>query len=247
MSERHILDANLKRLKLSGMLTNLDIRMKEANDNDLSYLEFLSLLSQDEIIQRDNNMFGKRIKSAGFCGEKTFEDYNFKFNEEYLPAKIIRELGCCRFIDMRENVVIAGPPGIGKTHIAKAIGHQACRRGNDVLYKKAHQLLEELLQAKNFGRYEKLFKKCLKADVLILDDFAFRKMDSKEAEIFYSIVDEKVGRSSIIITSNRPPQDWIGIFPDMVMGGAILDRVVSSAHKLIITKAKSYRKEGKKE
>lgn len=247
MNQRDHLDVNLKRLKLSGMLLNLDMRLQEAGENDLSYFDFLTILVQDEMLQRENNIFLKRLKAARFGTEKTFEDFNFKFNEDVIPAKMLRELATCRFIDLKENIVIVGPPGIGKTHIAKAIGHEACRRCCNVLFKKAHQLLEELLNAKTFGKYESMFKKYVNVHLLLLDDFAFRKLDGKEAEVLYALIDERIGTGSTIVTSNRPPQDWINVFPDMVMGGAILDRLVSGAHKIIVKKeAKSYRKEGEK-
>lgn len=223
------------------------MRLKEASENDLNHEEFLVQMVQDEIAQRENNNLKKRLRTALFGVEKTLEGFDFKFNSQYIPATFIRELATCRFIDVKENVVIAGSPGVGKTHIAKALGHQACRAGYNVLFKKAHTYIEELLNAKTCFKYEVLFKKGTQVDFLILDDFGFRKMNIKEAEIFYSLVDERLGNASTIVTSNRPANDWINVFPDAVMGGAILDRLVSGAKKLIISsKAKSHRKEGVK-
>lgn len=247
MSERHHLEACLKRLKLSGMSINLDMRLKEAGENDLSYLDFFSFMIQDEISQRDHNNFKRRVKAAGFGEEKTFEGFDFKFNE-VIPSKQIRELANCHFVDMRENIVISGPPGIGKTHLVKALGHEACRRGLNVLFKKAHKLFTDLLNAQLTDKYNFIFNKLIKTDILILDDMGFKKLKSDEAELLYAIVDERSGRGSTIVTSNRPPEDWAGIFPDMVMGGAILDRLVSSAHKIFIKSkgVKSFRKEGRK-
>lgn len=236
----------MRRLKLSGMGQTLDMRLKEAEENDLSHEEFLVQLVQDEIAQRENNNLKRRLRVAQFGSEKTLEGFDFKFNNQALPATLIRDLATCRFIDLKENVILAGPPGIGKTHLAKALGHQACRNGFQVLFKKAHSYIEELMNAKTIFKYEGLFKKGSLVDLLILDDFGFRKMSAKEAEIFYSLIDDRLGMASTVVTSNRPSEDWINIFPDPVMGGAILDRLVSGARKIIITKARSYRKEGPK-
>jgi len=244
MEIKHQLKQKLRRLKLPGIWYNLDLRLQHAQENRLGYLEFLSLLIQDEISSRESHNLQKRIRAAGFGMERTFEGFDFHFNEEVLPSALIRDLASCHFIEQRRNLVLAGPAGIGKTHIAKAIGHEACRRGMVVLFHKTHKLLSTLVEVSTSHRSERTFKKCLKADLLILDDFAFRKLDQAESEVLYALSDERLGKSSTILTSNRPPQDWYSIFPDSVVGGAILDRLVSAAVKVIVTKGKSYRKEG---
>lgn len=236
------MEQQLRRLKMPGILNNLDLRVAEAQENKLGYLEFLWLLVQDEVLSREANNLAKRIKAAGFGNEKTFEGYDFQFNEEVLSASLIRDLGSCHFVEQRRNLVITGPPGIGKTHIGKAIGHEVCRRAQDVIFRKTHKLLKELGDVDE-RRSERIMKKCLKAEVLILDDFAFRRLDQRETELLYTIADERTGRASTILTSNRPPQDWYGIFPDPVIGGAILDRFVSGATKVVVTRGRSYRKE----
>jgi DNA replication protein DnaC len=232
-------------LRLPGILDNLDMRIKEANEQNLGYMEFLSLLIQDERSQRSNNQFQKLLKEAGFGSQKTFEAFDFKFNGLALPEKTIRDLASCSFLEMGTNIVIAGPPGIGKTHIAKAIGHEACRRKRRVIYKNIYDIFSMLSSARTNSYYERIFKKIIRADLLILDDFALRKFDAKEVEILYAIVDSREETKSTILTSNRPAEDWINVFPDPVIAGAILDRLISGAFKLIAIKAKSYRKEGK--
>jgi DNA replication protein DnaC len=246
MEMHHHLERNLKRLRMPGMLYNLQTRVQEAQENNLGYLEFLRLLLQDELSNREANNLSRRLKAAGFAQQKSFEGFDTRFNEEILPASVIRDLATCHFVEQRRNVVLGGPPGIGKTHLAKAIGHEVCRRQGTVLFRTTSTLVQELLDASQPQKTEKLLKRCLKVDLLVLDDFAFRKLDPKEAELLYMVADERLGRVSTILTSNRPPQDWFAIFPDPVIGNAILDRFVSGAIKIIVTKGKSYRKEGEK-
>ena len=202
----------------------------------------MSLLISDELDNRENNMLTKRIKAAGFGVQKTFEDFDFRFNEEALPGSTLRDLATCHFIGQRQNLVIGGPPGIGKTHAVKAIGHQACRSGHRVLFRSTQKLLHDL-SADSAGRAERELRRAVNADLLILDDFAFRKLDQREAELLYVLAEERLGKASTVLTSNRPPEDWYAIFPDSVVGGAILDRMVSAAIKIITTKGKSYRRE----
>lgn len=244
MQTKHHLEEDLKRLRLPGLAMNLDLRLKEASESKLGYLDFLTLLVQDEVANREGNNLVKRIKAAGFGISKTFEGFDFHFNAETFPSSLVRDLASCRFVMKKQNLVIAGPPGIGKTHIVKAVGHEICRRGSDVIFRKTHKLLSGLVNAITPRHMERQLKKYVKAELLILDDFAFRKFDQKESELLYAICDERMGKSSTVITSNRPPEDWYSVFPDPVIGGAILDRLVSGAVKIVVTKGRSFRKEG---
>jgi len=236
---------DLKRLKLPGMADSLDRRAQEAEQTKLGYLEFASLLIQDELASRETNTFQKRLKAAGFSTRMTFESWDYDFNQGVLPAPTVRDLASCRFIEQRRNLVVAGPPGIGKSHIAQAIGHEAARRGLDVAFFKTHKLLERFTKENLSGRRTQiLMKRCLDAGLLILDDFAFRTYSQRETELLYAICDERLSAASIIATSNRPPEDWFSVFPDPIVGGAVMDRLVSGAVKLIVTSGRSYRKEG---
>jgi len=242
MEKRQELEQTLKQLKMPGLWNALEMRLAEARESKLGHLEFLSLLMQDELSSREDSMFARRRKAAGFGVEKTFQEFDFHFNEKALPPATIRDLATCHFVEQRQNLVIGGPPGIGKTHCVKAIGHEACRRGYHVLFRTTQRLLGELL-ADSAEYAERMLHRAVRVDLLLLDDFAFRKLDQKEAEMLYVVAEERLGKASTVLTSNRPPQDWYGIFPDPVVGGAVLDRMVSSAIKLISTTGSSYRKE----
>ena len=132
----------------------------------------------------------------------------------------------------------------GKSFIAQAIGHEACRRGKEVLFAKTHKLLAQLQDELHPRRVQALFERTRTVDLLILDDFGFRCYTQSEAELLYTIADERLSRRSTIITTNRPPEDWYAVFPDPVTGGAILDRLIAGAIRLLTTKGRSYRKEG---
>jgi DNA replication protein DnaC len=243
MELTHHLNENLKRLRLPGISDNLQIRLKQAQEGSLGYLEFLSLLIEDEMLSREANNVAKRLRAAGFPFECTFEGFDFTFNSEALPAAFIRDLATCHFVRQQRHLVIAGPPGIGKSHVAIAVGHELCRRGKTVLFRKTTALLNEVSDTSNRKRSERLLKNALNTELLILDDFALQKYSQQQIDMLYLIADARLGRGSIILTSNRPPEDWYSVFPDQVVGGAILDRIISSAIKLITTKGRSYRKE----
>jgi len=235
----------LKRLRLPAMADNLDMRTSQAEASKLGYLEYTQLLVQDELASRESNSFQKRLKCAGVSNRMTFETFDFEFNNAVLPAQTIRDLASCRFIDQHRNLVLAGPPGIGKSHIAHAVGHEAARRGLDVVVFKTQKLLERLTPDRfSTKKSQILMKRCITAGLLILDDFAFRLYTQQETELLYTISDERLSEGSIVITSNRPPEDWFSIFPDQIVGGAIMDRLVSGAVKLIVTSGRSFRKEG---
>jgi len=235
---------HLKRLKLPAVMENLETREREARELNLGYVEFLSLLIQDEIASRETNILTKRIAGGGLNPRLTFESFDFRFNNEALPSQTIRDLATCHFVERNQSLIFCGPPGIGKTHIAHGIGHEVCRRGFDAIFFKTNKLLEQLVDESYRRRVERLWKRCVSAKLLILDDFGFRRYNARESELLYELADERLGQYTTIITSNRPVEDWYGVFPDPVIGGAILDRLASGAIKLIIEHARSYRKEG---
>ena len=234
------LKEQLKRLKLSGMLEYIDLRMMESQQNQLSYSEFLSMLVTDEIEKRNMAKLNRLIKQANLGAEKTLESFDLSFNPS-INAAYIRELGSCQFIEKGENIFFLGPTGTGKTHLAKAICHMACRKYLTVAFFPFYQFFNELNKALLNNQQNKFMKKLIKVDLLAIDYFAFKKIDQKAAEFLYAIVDARYTVKSIILTSNRPMTDWNSIFPDPVVANAILDRLAHNAHQIVI-KGESYRK-----
>ncbi len=180
------------------------------------------------------------LAQSGMGTEKTLESFDFSFNPS-INAAHIRELATCRFIERGESVFFIGPSGTGKTHLAKALCHQACRRYFSVAFYPFHRFFEELQKAELKGQLSKILKRLVHVDLLVIDDFAFKKIDQTAAEYLYNIVDARYATKSMILTSNRAIIDWIAIFPDPLMANAILDRIAHHSHQIVI-KGESYRK-----
>ena len=240
MSNHAQLKQQLKTLKLSGLLENLDLRLLEAQQNQLTYSEFLSMIFSDEMETRNMRKLNRLLQNAGLGTEKTIETFDFSFNPS-INAAYIRELATCRFIEKGEGIFFIGPTGTGKTHLAKALCHQACRKHFTTAFYPFHQFFNEMGKAELKNKLSQLFKKLIKIDLLVIDDFGFKKIDQQSAEYLYAIVDARYAVKSIILTSNRAITDWAAIFPDPLMANAILDRLAHHSHQIII-KGESYRK-----
>ena len=241
MNIEHQIAHQLKILRLGGFIETLDLRLKEAHEEELSHLTFLQLMIQDEIERREAKKLAQRLSRASFEEEKTLEGFDFSFNNK-IKRSLVKDLATCIFIEKKEHVLIYGLAGVGKTHLAQALGHEACRKGYDVIFLKSIKMLRSLLAARADHSWEKRIKKFIRPDLLIIDDFGLTTLTPTQAEDFYEIVTERHLKSSIIITSNRPPQDWIPLFPDPVMANSALDRLAHHAHHIIIEGGDSYRK-----
>ncbi len=237
----HHLIKQLRILKLGGFVETLDPRVTQAQKDELSHLAFLTLVVQDEIERREAKKLEVRLQKASFEENKTLEGFDFTFNPK-IKRSVITDLATCLFIERKEHILVYGPAGIGKTHLVQAIGHEACRKGYSVLFVKAVKMFRHLLAARTDHSWEKQMKKYLYPDVLIIDDFGLTALNSIQAEDFYEIVSERHLKSSILITSNRPPQDWVALFPDPVVANSALDRLSHNAHHILIDGGESYRK-----
>jgi DNA replication protein DnaC len=230
----------LKRLRLSGMLPILPDRAAYARKASLSELEFLELSLQDEIDRRDNKMLMNRLNKAGFQEEQTFEGFDWNAPVTFDRHRV-RDLFSLGFVQRHEDVIFLGPAGVGKTFLACALGHTACRAGNNVLFFRADKMLKLIHQSRADNSTEKVMLSLLAPEVLIIDDFGLRRLNSQQSSDFYEIIVERHKRSTTIVTSNRTIEEWIPLFDDPILAQSALDRLAHNAHQVVI-EGESYRR-----
>lgn len=229
----------LKKLRMSGVLQSLQERTRQAVEDDLAHSEFLYYLLHDEIERREAKQLSMRLKRASFEHNKSLEDFDFAFNPNVPKAKIL-ELATCAFVDKRENILLVGQTGVGKSHIAQALGHRACMAGHLVLYTSAHQMLTELRASRADNTYDRKLLRFSKPDLLIIDDLGLRPLRHDEPMDLYDVISRRYERGSIIITSNRDVGEWPPLFHDELLAGAAMDRLLHHGHTVAI-EGQSYR------
>ena len=223
----------LKALRLSGMLDTLSDRNKEAIENKMSFTEFLSALLQDEIARRDYKKFTIRFRRAKINCDKTLEQFDFGFNPKINQQKI-KDIATCQFIREKAPVLIVGPCGTGKSHIAQAIGHCAIRNEIDVLFFTQTQLFKYLQAARATGQYEKKFQMLVKTSLLIIDDFGLKPLRTPQDEDLHDLIAERYEKASTMVTSNLAFSEWGDAFPNKLLGAATIDRLGHAAYKIVL-------------
>ena len=223
----------LKKLRLSGVLQSLDLRNREAVDDDLAHTEYLFRLLHDEVDRRESKQLSQRLRRANFEAMKSIEDFDFQFNPNVPKAKVL-DLATCQFVERRANVVIVGKTGVGKSHLAQALGQRACRAGYSALYIAAHDMLTQLRASRADQSYDRKLARFTSPDLLILDDLGLRPLTGDEPLDLYEIIRSRYERGAMIITSNRDTAEWYPLFGDSLLASAAMDRLLHHAHVLDI-------------
>ena len=234
---------SLKRLRLSGLASSLEVRLQEATASRLNHAEFLELILHDELAVRQDRLISRRTKAAAFRDQRTLDDFDWDFNKT-VKRKQIYDLAAGDFIRKHRDVLLMGPPGVGKSHLAQSIGLALIKSGYTVFYRSIFDTVRDLLHDEAFDGHERVMRKYLQTDLLILDDMGMKNLPKKSGEFLFEIIMRRHELRSTIMTSNRPLQDWGKLIGDVPAATAILDRFLQDAELIEIT-GRSYRLRGK--
>jgi DNA replication protein DnaC len=232
----------LKQLRLSGLAGSLEVRLQEAAANRLSHAEFLELILQDELSVRGDRLIERRTRAACFRDQKTLDDFDWDFNRS-VKRKQIFDLAAGEFVRRHRDVLLLGPPGVGKSHIAQALGTQLIKAGYTVFYRSIFDAVRDLLHEEAFDGHEKVMARYLKPDLLILDDMGMKQLPKRSGEYLFEVIMRRHEIKSTLMTSNRPLEDWGKLIGDVPAATAILDRFLQAAELIEIT-GHSYRLRG---
>jgi len=239
MSESGQLTLQLKRLRLSGVLDTLAVRTQQATSEQWGFGEFLTRLLQDEVDRRNQKQLDLRLRRSRVNTTKTLETFDWRFNPTISRQQVF-DLATCEFIRQHRNVLLCGQTGVGKSHLAQALVHEAARQGFDVIFTATHQMLVHINAGRADGSVDKRLASYTKPDLLVLDDFGLKPLPPSGPVDLYDVINERYEQGSIILTSNRAPSEWPELFGDPLLASAGLDRLADRAVVLTIT-GKSYR------
>lgn len=230
-------------LRMDGMARALHEQMESSQYEALTFLDRLGLTIDREISCRDSKRLQTRLKKARLRYNATIEDIDFRVSRG-LDKQVILSLSNCQWIRDRQNCIIIGPTGVGKTYLANALANRACRDGYSAQYVRISVLVEDLTIARADGRYRSLMHAYARTDMLILDDWGLIGMTEEERRIIFDVIEDRAELKSTIIVSQMPIEKWHIIIGDLTLGDALLDRIVHSSHKIIL-KGESLRKKKK--
>ena len=226
------LDPALRKLRLSGMADHLELRLVEAQKSHWPPIDLVSALVQDELQRRQDRLLARRLAQARFRDTgKTLDGFDFAFNPK-IDRALVFELATGRFLARGEDALFLGPPGSGKSHLAQAIGFAAIQQGHKVAYREVHALLEELADATLDGTRKDYLVEMASVPLLILDDLGMRKLPTTAAEDLLELIMRRYERTSTLLTSNRPVEDWGRLLGDTAAVTAMLDRLLHHGHVL---------------
>jgi DNA replication protein DnaC len=234
MAVTHELVPPLKQLRLSGILETLEARQRQAIDGQWSYLEFLERLLQDEVERRAQKQLDLRIRRASLNTQKTLDNLDFTFNTAINRQQIF-QLASGDYIRRHHNLLLCGQSGVGKSHLAQALAHEACKQGFNVLLVNAHRMLQHLNGGRADHSFERRLSVYLRPDLLVIDDFGLKPLAAPAPQDLYDVIAERYEQGSILLTSNRAPTEWADLFADPLLASAGLDRLLHHAEVLVIT------------
>jgi DNA replication protein DnaC len=227
------LEPMLKQLRLSGILDSLEARNRQAIESQIPYTDFLAMLIQDEIARREQRQFAQRLRRAQVMTDKTIERLDLSASVSINHA-LVADLATCRFVTEHAPILIAGPTGTGKSHLAQALCHCALRAGHDVLFITQAKLMAQLHAARAIDAYDRKLQQLARIDLLAIDDFGLRPMRSAQDEDFHDLIAERYEKRATILTSNLDFDEWGAAFPNKLMGAATLDRLRDGAYRIVL-------------